>query len=98
MTVGYIIYALIGRLLTYLLQKFLSSNIENGFFGRLIECDLCLGWWIYTGLSLAFRINILYDIFPYVPFLSAIITGSITTFIMHLLILGWRLKFEVVEI
>jgi hypothetical protein len=48
-----IVYALLGKLIIYLAQKFPFTSLplvgklweEQRFFGKLFGCDLCLGVW-----------------------------------------------------
>ena len=98
MTGEFVIFLGVGKLIIYLIQKFVSSNSESEFFNKLISCDLCLGTWIYCIIALAFKVIILEDIFTPVPILSELITGAVATFGMHLLSIGWREKFSVVVI
>lgn len=101
----YIFYAGLGKLFIFLIQKAPYTKFIIGFFkGRsrgfleeLFGCDLCLGFWVYLFLALLFQyanvnVNIL-DI-PNAPLISAIITGAITSFVVHLISLGWRDKFS----
>jgi len=105
----YIFYAGLGKLFIFLIQKSPYMKFIIGFFrGRskafleeLFGCDLCLGFWVYLTLALLFQyanvnINVL-DI-PHAPIISAIITGAITSFVLHLISIGWRDKFGVFEI
>ena len=98
MTVEFVIFLGVGKLVIYTLQKFLSDNVSNKFVNNLVSCDLCLGVWIYTALATIYRINILTDVFPYIPVLSQLIIGCVASFVMHLLSLGWREKFSVIVI
>lgn len=98
MTAGFLAFLGVGKLIIYILNKFLSDNINNKFVNNLVSCELCSGVWIYTLIAIIYKINILSDIFPYVPVLSGVITGCFASFIMHLLTLGWKTKFEVIVI
>lgn len=51
-----------------------------------------------TITALLFKINILSDVFPYVPILSEVVVGVVSSFLLHLLTLGWREQFDVVVI
>jgi len=98
MTISYLLFMGIGKIMVYLGMKFpLFSESRYEFVRRLFECDLCLGTWVYTILSFVMRVVLFKDMF-YVPFASELITGGITSFIMHLLSLGWKTKFEVIVI
>ena len=105
----YIFYAGLGKLFIFLIQKSPYMKFIIGFFrGRskafleeLFGCGLCLGFWIYMFLALLFQyanvnINVL-DI-PYAPLISAIITGAITIFVVHVFSVGWKDLFGTFEI
>lgn len=105
----YIFYAGLGRLFIFLIQKSPYIKFFVGFFkGRskefldeLFGCDLCLGFWVYLTLALIFQyanvnVNVL-DI-PYAPVISAIITGAITSFVVHVFSAGWKDLFGTFEI
>jgi len=63
----------------------------------LHECDLCSGCWIYFILAIFMQMDLLKVLlFTYVPFVSQFVTGCITSFIVHIFLLGWKSKFEVV--
>jgi len=105
-----VVYALVGKLLIFIFQKFPKSKIpligrlflEGKFLEELFSCDLCLGVWVYTGLSFIFSVNILGFIFSvnilgeyfYVPILSEFITGMIVSFVMHLISAGWETRYQ----
>lgn len=91
-------YLGIGKLMTYIVQKFVADNTKIEWLNRWASCDLCSGVWIYTALALFLKITILSDLLPYIPFVSEIITGCFASFTMHLLSIGWREKFDVVVI
>ena len=97
----WIIYIGIGKLLIYFWQKFpLPKRIENiKFIKSLHECDLCSGAWLYIGLALLLRMDILPLLgFGHVLVFGEFITGCITSFFVHLLSLGWNEKFNVTVI
>lgn len=96
MTGVFVVYVAVGKLLIYIGQKFLADNFRNKFLHKLFECDLCLGVWVYVILALCFKMMILQDILPYVPFVTEVITGIVTSFLMHLLSIGYREKFSVI--
>ncbi len=85
MSVEFLAFAILGRLLIYLIQK-LGANI------KILQCDLCVGVWIYTILSGLFQIRLLEDVYWYVPLVSELITGSITSYLVHLVTIGFREK------
>ena len=99
MSIAFIVYVAVGKLAIYLSQKFpyfINSKFE--FIRKLFECDLCLGFWIYFLLSAFLRVRLFEDVYLYVPLVSEIITGCVTSFGMHLISIGWREKFSTVII
>ena len=98
MTGAFLLYLAAGKLLIWTGQKFIAANLRSWFFTKLFECDFCLGVWVYVALALLFKITIMTDVFPYVPFVSEAIAGVTTSFLMHLLSIGWREKFAVIVI
>lgn len=98
-------FALVGKLIIYLLQIFPFQKLpiigtlwnEDKFFEELFGCSLCLGFWIYTGINLWFQINFLQEIF-YVTIVSEAISGAIMSYVMHLLSIGFREKYFIVVI
>jgi hypothetical protein len=98
---NFVIYALVGKIIIFLLQKFPKHPLpiigklfrEGKFLDELFGCDLCLGFWVYSGLAFLFDVNIIGEIF-YVPVLSEFIIGAITTFVVHIFSVGWNSKFQ----
>jgi hypothetical protein len=79
-------------------MKFPLSFFAPRFLSDLHECDLCSGVWIYCILSL-FGVDIIQNTLGYnVPLLGNLVTGAITSFVVHIFSLGWKAKFEVVVI
>lgn len=98
MTSAFLLYLGASKLLIYLGQMFLQANVKSGFLKKLSECDLCFGTWVCCALAVAFQITILDDVLPRVFILSEIVTGCVSTFLLHLLTLGWKTKFDVIVI
>jgi len=98
MILQYFAFAAIGKLLLYLAQKFPLTGYIAGkwkILEELVTCDLCFGFWVYLVLGLFYRI----DIFPtYHAILSEIILASVTSFLVHLISIGWSEKFNIVVI
>lgn len=96
----WVIYSLVGKLLIFIVQSLpRPEKIGNHwFFGKLLSCDLCLGVWIYGFMSLVLRIDLLSAEFglPYIPLFGELATACMTSFIMHLISLGWKAKFNVI--
>lgn len=100
MILSYIVYASIGRLIIFLLQKFpLHDTLEGMGFSEgkflhdLFSCDLCLGVWVYTILAFIMQIDILKGWFEPIPIINEIITGAATSFIVHLIRIGWQTEY-----
>lgn len=99
MSIGFMVYVVVGKLLIFLGMGFpYLHNSSFVFVRKLFGCDLCLGCWIYFVLAAFLHINLFEDVYIYVPVLSEIITGCITSFTMHLISIGWKEKFSVVVI
>ena len=96
-----VIFALVGKLLIFLLQKFPKQSLpiigklfrDGMLLENLFSCDLCLGFWVYSGLAFIIDVNVIGDLF-YVPILSEFITGAIVSFIMHLISAGWNAQYQ----
>ena len=95
---AFLLFCAVGKLLLYLFQKFPPAE---KIFERwqttkqLFECDLCLGVWVYGGLSWLLQI---YVFSGYIPVLSELITGAVCAFLMHLISLGWQTKYSIIEV
>jgi hypothetical protein len=100
----YLLYVVAGKIAIFVLQRFpfkklpLLSNLfaEGKFLQELFSCDLCLGVWVYTILAFFFKANI-YNVF-YIPFVSELLTGMTTSFILHVFSAGWQALFGVTVI
>lgn len=89
----YFLYLIIGKVFIYFLQKFPTDRIiKFKFLQDLIKCDLCLGWWVYTGLAFLFLVN---PFSIYYIFLGCVFTGSLSTLLVHLLSVGWKSEFGI---
>jgi hypothetical protein len=94
----FVIYAVIGKLFIYTLQKFpYIRDIKSLFFRELFSCDFCLGVWIFSILSGLFQV-ILFKEYLYFPIVSQIATGVFTSFMLHLISIGWISKFGVIVV
>ena len=90
----FVLFLLIGKLIMFLARK--SPYFQWGdFLKALLDCELCLGVWVYFLLALVFHLNLFSD---YVPLLSESITGSVMSFVMWLLTEGWNAKFRELHI
>jgi len=98
MTLTYILYLLIGRFLIFIGMRFpLFVESRYKFVRKLFSCDLCLGVWAYTFLSVASG-EILFKSWFYVWGFSELITGCISAFLVHVFLIGWREKFQTIVI
>jgi hypothetical protein len=89
------LYLGLGKLLIYLIQKSPYIRIIKwGFLTDLLKCDLCLGVWVYFGLSLVFQQIWFIHTIVYVPVLSEFLTGCTASFVMWLFSEGWNAKFR----
>lgn len=94
----YLIYLFIGKVLIYFGMKFSSDNeISNKFIRNLLSCGLCWGFWVYTALSFFLGVQLFREYY-YVPILSELITGGISSLLVHLISIGWREQFSVITI
>ena len=94
---NWLVYASLGKLLIYLWTAFHLPNwlSKYKFVELLHGCDLCSGVWAYMALAFIWRIDILqlwFDI-RYVFIVSEIITGALTSFLVHIFSLGFKEKF-----
>jgi len=63
------------------------------------KCDLCSGVYVYSLMSFVFHVSLLTAFgLPYIPVLSEAITGGVTSFIVHIFLMGWGAKFNIVEL
>jgi len=98
-TAEYILFLVIGRLLIFIGQKFVSQNeIKNKFINRLFECRLCLGVWVYSVMSWFTRFYVFYDWIPHIPVLSELAAGCFSAYLVYLIETGWRSLYEVIEV
>ena len=94
---AWVIYSVAGKLAIFFFQSFpLPQKLEqNRFIGKLHICDLCFGFYAFSILAYFLKIDFLTEFgFWYVPFLSEIVTGMATSFIWHLVTIGWRERFS----
>lgn len=88
----FLVLLLSGRLLIWLLQ---TNGLMRPFWNlkpalkELGECDLCLGFWVYLGLGSFLKQG--FGLWPHI--IEVIIRAAISSFAMHLLRLGWQVKF-----
>jgi len=99
-------FLLVGKLLVWVLQKFpmqklfiLGRFFEPGKFLReLFECQLCLGVWVFWGLSFITKTNFVTLLFGrsglYV--FDQWVTGAIASFVVYVFSVGWTTLFSTI--
>ncbi len=94
-----VFYLASGRLLIWFLQ---TSGLmhpiwrRNPILNELGQCDLCLGFWVYLGLgsfSQSETAQAQQDFGLWPRFIEVIVQAAMSSFIMHLVRLGWQMKF-----
>lgn len=84
----------------YILRKFpLTAKVasRSRFTAELVTCDLCLGVWMYTALSFILDYDPLMQKKAIRP-VRSLIVGSVMSFLVHLVSIGWTDKFSVIEV
>lgn len=94
-----LLWLLFGRLTIWTIQ---TNGLTRPIFSlhakleELVECDLCLGFWVYAGLAWAMGINLL-EPFVDVPGLNSVLSGLAASFAVHLALMGWHDKFSIIH-
>ena len=97
----WIFFLVVGRIIIHVWQQFHLPRFLKKYewLKKLHECDLCSGVWIYAILSFFTEIDLLEVAgLGYIPLVGAIITGIIVSWGVHIWILGWKSKYEVIVI
>jgi hypothetical protein len=92
------IHLLTGRLLTWLVQtNGLSRPIWrlHPTLTELGECDLCLGFWGFLAMAILAG-KPMFNLWP--RWFDYVAQAAISTFVVHLVRLGWQRKFGVTVI
>lgn len=105
MIVEFIIFSLVGKLIIFFVQTFPLSKLpifgelfKNGkFLHDLVSCDLCLGFWVYLGLSFMTGTTIT-ESYNYPPYVSEVVTAMFASFVMHMVTIGWNEKFGIINV
>jgi len=92
-----ILFLAVGRLLIYLLQHFPPAAWLAQRLGqkKFYSCDLCLGVWAYFGLAALLQFSFFDTVSSGLDFF---LTGCVSSFIVHLLAIGWQIKFQEIVI
>ena len=93
----YLIMCFVGGLLMFFLRKFPPAQKQAKKIGFPIDCNLCLGFWTYLILSFVFGVNVLEGIYYY-PVFSEVVTAAVTSFVVHLVIVGWNSEYRILQV
>lgn len=63
---------------------------------ELLFCDLCLGFWVYLGLSFIFGFNVYGDYWFYVPVVTEVLSACVFSFVGYVFFAGWKTLFTIV--
>jgi hypothetical protein len=94
----FVLHLLAGRLLVWLLQ---TNGLSKPIWGlhptlkEMSECDLCLGFWGFLAMAILTD-KPMFDLWP--KWFDCVVQAAISTFVVHLVRLGWRSKFGVTVI
>jgi hypothetical protein len=103
----FLAYLALGKLIIYIAQAFPFQELiffdklmkPDRFLGKLWSCDLCLGIYLLSGLAYFLHVDILTSLgFSYVPFVSEVLTGMASSFVLHIFMIGLNAKFGVIVI
>lgn len=87
-------YLTAGRVSIFMLQMNMPLRrvvAESRTLSELLDCDLCLGFWVYLGISILSRQRIEWTESRVVNFLA---TASMSAFVMHIFRIGWEERFR----
>lgn len=90
-------FLLVGRLFIWIAQ--IAGALRwfwklHPLLEELRECDLCLGVWVYLFLACVWPMD--FGLFRYTAVLSQLVVGAVSSFAMHLLRLGWNVRFQTI--
>jgi hypothetical protein len=88
---SWLLFAITGRILIYLWMIFPEPPFMKlpYLLEKLHRCDLCSGVWIYAALAIALNL----DLFGVGNFITESATGAITSYLVHVFIIGAKEKF-----
>lgn len=89
---GWLLFAATGRVLIYLWMIFPEPQFTKLPFWleKLHRCDLCSGVWVYAILAVALQL----DLFGTNNVVTQAATGAITSYLVHMFMLGAKEKFS----
>ncbi len=97
----WIVFLLLGKIIIHIFMQFHLPKFmkKSEWFTKLHDCDLCSGVWVFSILSFFTGVDLLEVTgFGYIPLVSAIITGIVVSWLVHIFSLGWKAKYEVIII
>jgi len=95
---NFVLFLMTGRLLTWFLQtNGLLDPIRklHPLLEEMNECDLCLGFWVFLIMSILLK-HQYSNTGP--GWFNYLVQATFSTFVAHLLRLGWNSKFGVMVI
>ena len=87
-------YLLAGRVSIFMLQMNMAlRRAVSGHkdFKELLDCDLCLGFWVYLCIGVLSRQRIDWTDSKLINYLT---TASMCATLMHIFRIGWETRFE----
>jgi hypothetical protein len=89
---GWLLFAATGRVLVYLWMLFPEPPFVKlpWYIEKLHRCDLCAGTWVYAILAIALQI----DLFGMGNWITQAATGAITSYLVHVFMIGLKEKFS----
>lgn len=70
-----------------------AAKKADGYVVDFLDCDLCIGFWVYLALALLWRPEQSLGLWPY--WVEMVVLAMLSTLLVHLLRLGWQSKFGV---
>lgn len=96
MTVEYLFFLLIGRLVIYVFDKFVSqNNVKIKFIQNLANCLLCSGVWMYSLLAIILGYSAFAD-WNFTGLLPSLLTGVFSAVLVFYLESGYKATHEVI--
>jgi hypothetical protein len=86
-------YIVVGRILIWALQNtpLLDGARRHPKVQELLNCDFCLGVWVFSILAIWFKPGIIPKKLPWSVQCAA--TGLVVSFATHLARIGWEVRF-----
>lgn len=97
----WLFYLVVGKIIIHIWLQFHLPRFlkKSEWIGKLHECDLCSGVWVYSILSFFMGVGLLGATgFGEMPLLDSAVTGIVVSWLVHIFTLGWRAKYEVTVI